>query len=252
MKKIFDIYNSKMLTSKQIIGKALEKIVTADLSVSYIKANFSGLVSKLESEAHKTFLRVQGECGTDAMEEYLHSKIDKNSNYEDVISSVASCFEEFDRFYLSLSQSRRTRAGGGFEQIIKTLFKRLEYPFQEHQVINGKPDFLMPNRDHFEKNAMDSIIFTVKRTVRERWRQIVTEGARGLGFYLATIDKKISKAQLSEMLRNRIYLVLPESLEKSISHYDQAPNVISFETFFKDHLDPALKRWKLSSFVKGR
>ena len=128
--------------------------------------------------------------------------------------------------------------------ILKTLFKRLSYPFDEQQVINGKPDFLMPNRHHYDSNPMGCIIFTAKRSLRERWRQIVTEGTRGLGFYLATIDESISSNQLDEMMDHRIYLVIPESIKNNIEYYITASNVISFEEFFQYHLDPALTRWR--------
>lgn len=44
-------------------------------------------------------------------------------------------------------------------------------------------------------NAPDATIFTIKGTLRERWRQIVTEGTRGLGFFLATIDEGMKESQ---------------------------------------------------------
>src|SRR3990170_4283733 len=115
--------------------------------------------------------------------------------------------------------------------------KQLNYPFDEQQVINGKPDFLMPSRRHYDRNLMDCIIFTAKRTLRERWRQIVTEGTRGLGFYLATIDEGISAPQLGEMLNHRIYIVVPENIKRKIASYNAAPNVITYEDFFRQHLD---------------
>ena len=122
--------------------------------------------------------------------------------------------------------------------------KQLNYPFDEQQVINGKPDFLMPSRAHYDRNPMDCIIFTAKRSLRERWRQIVTEGTRGLGFYLATIDEDISTAQLVEMMNHRIYIVVPSGVKNRVEVYTDAQNVITFEEFFKHHLDPAINRWK--------
>jgi hypothetical protein len=107
----------------------------------------------------------------------------------------------------------------------------------------------MPSRAYYDKNAPDCIIFTVKRTLRERWRQIVTEGTRGLGFFLATIDDAVSENNLEEMKKNRIYLVVPASLKSKITHYKDAVNVISFEDFFDDYLDPAMKRWKKAGVV---
>jgi len=95
---------------------------------------------------------------------------------------------------------------------------------------------------------MDCIIFTVKRTLRERWRQIVTEGTRGFLFYLATIDESIAGRDLSEIRNHRIYLVVPERIRAET--YSDQPNVISFETFFELHLDPAMKRWRKNKIIK--
>ena len=168
---------------------------------------------------------------------------------EGVITFLEGRLDDFDEFFLSVSQSRRSRAGSTFEDIIKELFKRLDYPFDEQQIINGKPDFLMPGRAYYDRNAPDCIIFTVKRTLRERWRQIVTEGTRGRGFFLATIDEKVSENGLEDMKNNRIYLVMPAALKSKVAHYKKAENVIAFEDFFEDYLDPAMKRWKKAGIV---
>src|SRR3990167_3854109 len=151
------------------------------------------------------------------------------------------------KFFLSLAQSRKARAGKSFEAIHNALFKELSYPFDEQRVINGKPDFIMPSYGHYMNNAPDCIIFTAKRTLRERWRQIVTEGTRGLGFFLATIDDNISTNQLTEAHNNRIFIVCPEIIRKE--KYSDAVNVLSFPQFFKDYLDPALARWKRNKIV---
>ncbi len=96
---------------------------------------------------------------------------------------------------------------------------------------------------------MDAIIFTVKRTLRERWRQIVTEGTRGMGFFLATIDEAITPRDLKDMLASRIYLVVPTRIKAVRDDYANAPNVITFENFFVYHLDPAIVRWRAAGVI---
>ena len=107
----------------------------------------------------------------------------------------------------------------------------------------------MPSEAHYRKLATDCIIFTAKRTIRERWRQIATEGTRGKALYLATLDDKVSSKQAEEMLQNRIYLVVPRELKRGVAAYQPAPNVISFEDFFTDHLNPAMDRWRRAGVV---
>ena len=225
---LIEIFKKGMLSPNKVIDKAIK-----------IK-----LVEELQIDAYNLYLKAEKKEGMHAIREHLSNKISSRPSVEEVIEESAKMFKELDRFFLSLTQSRRARAGKAFEVILKTLFKKINYPFDEQQVINGKPDFLMPSRKYYDRNAMDCIIFTAKRTLRERWRQIVTEGTRGLGFYLATIDEKVSKNALDEMKKHRIYLIVPKKIKSTNSEYPKAENVITFEDFFKYHLDPAVKRWR--------
>jgi hypothetical protein len=158
-------------------------------------------------------------------------------------------FDEVFQLINSIAQSRRSRAGSAFEDVIKALFRRLSYPCEEQAVVNGKPDFILPSAEHYRRHAADTIIFTCKRTLRERWRQIATEGTRGLGHFLGTIDGTLSPNLLEEMRTNRIYLVVPSDVKTGKAPYQEAPNVISFEDFFEDHVDPAMHRWRRAGVI---
>ncbi len=133
--------------------------------------------------------------------------------------------------------------------LIKDLFVRLRYPFSAQPIINGQPDFILPSIEHFRRNPPDAIIFTIKRTLRERWRQIVTEGTRGLGFFLATIDEQIATRDLQAMLESRIHIVVPTRIKALRPDYEAAVNVISFEHFFQFYLDPAMERWRAAGII---
>ena len=246
---LFEIFKKHVLSPEEVLNMGIDRVLPPSTNPIIIKKKFSLYVDKIGAMAFDVYLKTEHEAGHKAIKEYLASEVPPGATKDEAIEITAKHFKEFDRFFLSLSQSRKPRAGGAFEDIIKMLFKRLKYPFQEQQVINGKPDFLMPSKKHYDKSAMDCIIFTAKRTLRERWRQIVTEGTRGLGFYLATIDDAVTEAQLQEMSRNRIYLVMPAGIKRSIQHYSKASNVLSFEEFFMLHLDPAVRRWEKNGII---
>lgn len=234
----------------EIAKKAITKGLSGKKSnPDYVKKNFSKLVEEMQSDLYKIYLEAQKFAWAKAIRHYLKFHLDENTKLEGVVSFLENKVDDFDAFFLSVSQSRKSRAGAAFEDIIKELFKKLDYPFDEQQIINGKPDFLMPGRKYYDVNAPDCIVFTAKRTLRERWRQIVTEGTKGKGFFLATIDEAVSPNQLQEMKNNRIYLVVPAALKSKIIVYKEALNVISFEDFFEDHLDPAIKRWKKAGVI---
>jgi restriction endonuclease EcoRII-like protein len=228
------------------VGKALGD---RDRDIEWIKQNFSALVEQVQADAYEEYKQGERIAGADTIAEVFIGLLGGRSA-EDTVTLFGTHFFALDRFFLGLTQGRRPRAGKAFEYLIKELFIRLGYPFTSQPIINGQPDFLLPSLEHFERFAADCIIFTVKRTLRERWRQIVTEGTRGLGFFLATIDEDVAERDLAEMLRTRITLVVPERIIHIRSDYEQAPNVISFEYFFRFYLDPAMDRWRAAGILK--
>ena len=190
---LFDVFNRYALSWEDVVKMAVaDALESGRLAPTAVKSEFSSLVDEIESKAFSIYLATQREAWAKAIQDYIPRVMSDSPTRADVIKTLSEHFDEFDRFFLSLAQSRKARAGQTFQTIIKTLFRQLDYPFSEQPVIDGKPDFILPSEEHFRKNPVDCIIFTVKRTVRERWRQIVTEGTRGLGFYLASIDRNVS------------------------------------------------------------
>lgn len=220
------------IPSNEELGKRAAKVVAKRFGSTRraIKRNFSVLVGETGDEIYRNYVRYSEPAGDKVLARFIKRR-------------HKGLFRILDRFFLSISQSRKARAGAAFEGIIKGLYKQLEYPFDEHRTINGTPDFLMPSEEHFRKHAVDCIVFTAKRTLRERWRQITTEGTQGASFFLATIDDGINARELLNILNKKIYLVVPKEL-KDIPTYKGSPHVLSFEEFFSDHLDPAVKRWR--------
>lgn len=239
------------LEDQKLIAKEATTIVTNKYKFSKedIKENFDLLLDETQNEIYRVYLQYEERYGRKVFQSFINFLIN-NGELEDIKeagSILSRYFKLFDTFFLSLGQSRKSRAGKSFEAIQNALFKELGYPFDEQRVINGKPDFIMPSYDHYIKDPIDCIVFTAKRTLRERWRQIVTEGTKGKGFFLATIDEKISANQLTEAHGNRIYIVCPARI-KDLKYSDQI-NVLSFTQFFKDHLDPAMERWKRNGII---
>jgi len=243
-KRLFDYYSEYMPSSREVVKEGISRVLKKHRDdIEYIKKNFSRLVRESESEAYSYYLECEKESWIKGLNAYLHPRLDQ-SRKEQLEDFLYQDFEELTSFFTSLANSRRARAGGAFQYIIKDLLSSLDYPFVENPRINGIPDFLFPSTEHYIENPVDCIILTVKRKIRERWRQIVTEGSLGLGFFLATIDEDVSENTLIEMTKNHIFLVVPISVKHISTIYSETSNVVSFETFFEDYLDPAMNRWK--------
>lgn len=238
-------FRRKIPAGQRIIQRATESVLeNHGRDPVWIKANFSNLIERIQVAAYNDYLAAEDAVGQQILAEVFLPLIKADVKADDALRLVFSHFKALDKFYLGLTQGRRARAGSAFEYVIRDLFERLQYPFTRQALIDGTPDFLLPSIEHYRRHAADCIIFTAKRTLRERWRQIVTEGRRGLGFFLATIDGTVSARDLGEMNESRIHLVIPERLKQETERYENAPNVISFEYFFRFHLDPAMDRWR--------
>jgi hypothetical protein len=236
-------------TGHEISAVAIDQELGVNRNNStWIKSHFSELVESTQIAAYEIYKTKERTCVSQALRTVLGEFLPSEPTTDDFFDVLNNNFRAIDQFFLSLSQSRRARAGKAFEHIIKSLFDVLGYPYTPHPVINGQPDFLLPSEEHFRNNAMDCIIFTVKRTLRERWRQIVTEGTRGYLFFLATIDEKITTSQLEQIQNHRIYVVVPNRIRSEV--YQNQPNVISFEAFFELHLDPAMNRWRTGGVIE--
>lgn len=213
----------------------------------YIKDNFSALVSDLQLAAYGYYLQAERDVCGSALAAYVGSR-DQGEAAVDALHSLQESFFVLDRFFLSLTQSRRQRAGASFEEVVQTLFGALGYPYTPQPELSGsRPDFVLPSLSHYQAFAADCMIFTCKRTLRERWRQVVTEGLTGQAFYLATIDEKISKPELAKMKDRSVIVVVPKLIKEK--YYNDQMNVVNFENFFDHHLDPAVSRWKANAVI---
>ncbi len=245
---LFKAFKRKLPSGPKICAEATKVTLGENLkNKEWIKDNFSDLVERIQIAAYEVYLDYEARCAGPAFKEVLGPMLGEAPTKDDFFNLIGDNFFALDRFFLSLTQGRRPRAGKAFEQVIQVLFTELGYPYTSQAKIDGQPDFLLPSVEHYRKFPMDCLIFTAKRTLRERWRQITTEGAKGLHFFLATIDETVRERDLAEMLESRIYLVVPARIKRE--KYADYGNVISFETFFEHHLDPAMVRWRANGTI---
>lgn len=145
-------------------------------------------------------------------------------------------------FSLSIMQRRRSRAGLAVENHIEAIL-------QEHQVDfvrnartenNSSPDFLFPSSDAYHDDSFDSSLLCMlgaKRTVKDRWRQVLTEADRIRHKHLFTMQRKISEAQTDEMVKHDLTLVIPSSL-----HGEFTPAQLKSIKSFREFIDEVKRR----------
>ena len=191
--ELFKDGKANMPSKAEVSEQAIDRVFSSEPRLTDIKANFSHLVQEVERVAYEIYLESESRVYSELLDEFVGDGSNRIINEDKFIV--------LNQFFTSLSNSRKSRAGDTFELNIKNMLERLNYPFV-HQAKLGddRPDYIMPTQSHYEALPADCIIFTCKRTLKERWKQIVSEGSTGTTFFLATIDEKISGSGLKNMV----------------------------------------------------
>ncbi len=147
--------------------------------------------------------------------------------------------DHFVSFSLSVQNRRKSRAGLAFENHLKTLFDQQEITFSTQSFTEGRkrPDFLFPGGEAYHDPSFPSERLTMlgaKSSCKERWRQVLSEGARIPTKHLATLEPGISHFQLEEMQSSDLVLVVPQPIQQT---YPQAcrNELLSLQNFI-DHV----------------
>lgn len=231
----------------------------------------------LRNDAYRLFLQEEAKFNLKIVEyigrnvhtpkKILNSIIEKNLNQGQKFSEIKDavihvCGEYAGRImpyiYIicqSNTQSRRSRAGETFEQIIYKLYETFNYPYASQKKIGRKifqdkglgkkVDSVLPSIEAFETRRDKVIVGTMKTTLRERWQEVVEEIERTKipKIYLLTADGDIAMNKAQEMGKHNIVLVVYQDI-KNKAELKGLRNIISFETYFLDEVPNELSYWK--------
>jgi len=137
----------------------------------------------------------------------------------------------------SLAQSRMARGGYTTEAIIHRLLRILDIPCERRVVFpkNLHPegerlDIVVPDREVLAKDSSKAIIISVKRNVRERWREVVGEAyvLRKVhcvpdNIWFATITCDVSEYIVKSMTQLKLRVYVPDECHKDFGKYNARP-----------------------------
>jgi hypothetical protein len=144
--------------------------------------------------------------------------------------------------FLSISQSRKTRGGKDFELAISGLLELMNIP-HERQPARYRADFILPSVDVYRRDRNLAIVLSAKRTLRERWQEVVDELQRmnSPNVYLATTDESISLEKQKEIAQRNIYLVIWDEVKRA--SFPDASLVVGYSEFVNRILIHFEARW---------
>jgi len=126
----------------------------------------------------------------------------------------------FLSFSLSVQNRRKARAGQALENHLEAVFQAqgIQYVRGAETENRNKPDFLFPGQAVYRDPAFPAARLTMlgaKSTLKDRWRQVLSEAVRIEEKHLLTLEPGISENQTSEMQAKKLQLVVPQPLHST-------------------------------------
>jgi len=133
----------------------------------------------------------------------------------------------FLSFSLSVQNRRKARAGQALENHLEAVFaaQGIRYVRGAETENRNKPDFLFPGQEEYRNLHYPDAKLTMlgaKSTLKDRWRQVLSEAARIPEKHLLTLEPGISENQTDEMWAKRLQLVVPQRLHNTYRLTQQA------------------------------
>jgi type II restriction enzyme len=149
---------------------------------------------------------------------------------------IARLFRSVDDFLKtanSILKRRKSRAGRSMELHCQYLLSQAGVPFEAQPAIDGEPDIIIPNvAAYHDQSFPDEKIFVlaVKRTCKDRWRQVTKEAKRIATKYIITIQNGISLTRLQLIEESGLTLVVPKPLHREYPS-EFRPKLLSIRAF---------------------
>lgn len=126
----------------------------------------------------------------------------------------------FLSFSLSVQNRRKARAGQALENHLEAVFltQGIRYVRGAQTENRNKPDFLFPGAAEYSDAAFPEARLTMlgaKSTLKDRWRQVLSEARRIDQKHLLTLEPGISENQTDEMRAKSLQLVIPRRLHET-------------------------------------
>jgi hypothetical protein len=143
----------------------------------------------------------------------------------------------FLSFSLSVQNRRKARAGQALENHLEAVFvaQRIRYARGAQTENRNKPDFLFPGAADYADAAFPEARLTMlgaKSTLKDRWRQVLSEARRIEHKHLLTVEPGISENQTDEMRAKSLQLVIPRRLHETFRP-DQREWLIDLASFLE-------------------
>jgi len=197
--------------NEKIVNEAMAVLPKNMRKAEYVENNFYKVLKLVYERGYEIFLAYQNEAKKKYIEINLQSSQVKASEKDLLIFNLGIKFEG------SVSQGRRSRAGHALEIYVQKLFELMGIPCEKPTGMGTNQlkriDLVVPNKKTALKQPDRAKFLSIKKTLRERWAQVVREQEKGQILYLLTLDENISENKVKEIDKERIVLFVPDHVK---------------------------------------
>lgn len=210
-----------------ILEKAVRSLRLNEASPEHITGNFGSLLEELEQAAFRIYTEYERkaferfvELWVSSKKEWI-SKVIKEKSDEGIKEIILNIIDPIREMEFRAGQMRKARGGRTFEHAVKILLNLAgvpcEEPHEETKKILKRIDLVSPDAETARKTPDKSIFIAVKRTLRERWKQVVPEQMKGARLYLVTINGELSEEKAKEIRDAGMIIYVKDEL-KNMPH----------------------------------
>lgn len=207
------------------------------------------VLEKYESITYQKVLERIPETDPKTIESALESFREHKDNFQKLKEALKEILPKWEnqlwKVFQSKGQSRKVRGGTDWEYQIANLLNLLGADYDKHKA-RYRMDFMLPSEDFFKEYRQRSFVISAKRTLRERWQEVVEElqSYNAPNIYLATAEEKdnISRDKAKQIAEEyNIHLIVWNNVKEE--KFRDMPSVKGFNQLAEEILDFKDQYW---------
>ncbi|MEM2897609.1 MAG: type II restriction endonuclease [Candidatus Bathyarchaeia archaeon] len=234
----------KTIPELEIILKEAVKTLKLDKETpEKITENFERLIRDVETTAFTIYREHELKAFNELKDLWFNQKKDwikkviEEKGFEGVKEVLSTFIEPVRELEFRASQMRKARGGKTFEHLIKILLNLAgvpcEEPHEKTRNVLKRIDLVSPDAETARLTPDKAIFISTKRTLRERWKQVVPEHMKGARLYLITINNDITEEKAREIKETGMVIYVRNNLKEK-PHLKNKPWVRKLSDLPKD------------------
>lgn len=173
-------------------------------------------------------------------EEFTLYQMAERFVFEPDVQRLFASIDDFLTTANRILQSRKSRAGRSLENHVEYILGESRIPYDVRPRVDGtRPDIIIPGVAQYEDLTFpldDLFVIGVKRTCKDRWRQVTREAPRVPHKHILTLQRGMSLNQFEEMQSLNVTLVVPNKYHSDFPA-ETRNSILSLEAFLLEVRD---------------